>query len=51
MTHGHPPAIIYEDEREAYYSALSSLIEDEDLEPLESFIKNQVARTWEGVLI
>ncbi|MDR1319901.1 MAG: Fic family protein [Gracilibacteraceae bacterium] len=50
MVHGHPPVIIYDEDKRAYYDALARYDESEDLEPLADFLKQQAARTWEKSL-
>lgn len=46
MISGHPPLIIYEDDRRQYYDALRQYDENEVLEPLAEFMKKETARTW-----
>lgn len=46
MTHGHPPVIIYEEDRKDYYQALEAFDETEELAPFETFVKGQVEKTW-----
>lgn len=46
MISGHPPLIIYEDDRHRYYDALRQYDENEVLEPLAEFMKKETARTW-----
>jgi len=50
MIHGHPPVIIYDDDKRAYYDALSRYDKDEDLEPMRLFLERQTERTWEKTL-
>jgi Fic family protein len=50
MIHGHPPVIIYDEDKHAYYDALARYDEAEDLEPMAAFLKQQTARTWEKSL-
>jgi Fic family protein len=47
MIHGHPPVIIYDEDKRAYYDTLARYDEDEDLESMAAFLKQQTARTWE----
>ncbi len=42
----HPPVIIYEEERRTYYDALQAYDEQEDLEPLIEFLKEQTVKAW-----
>lgn len=46
MAHGHPPVIIYEEDRKEYYQALETFDETEDLLPFENFIKKETEKTW-----
>jgi Fic family protein len=50
MLRGHPPIIIYDEDKRAYYDALARYDESEDLEPMAAFLKRQTARTWEKTL-
>jgi len=46
VLHGHPPIIIHEEDRKAYYTALEAWDTDQQLEPLIRFLKEQTAKTW-----
>ena len=46
MSHDHPPLIIHNEDKAAYYDALAAYDTAEDLEPMEVFLKQQVERTW-----
>lgn len=46
MINDYPPTVIYEDDRKAYYAALTEYDEKEELEPLILFIKEETVRTW-----
>lgn len=46
VLHGHPPIIIHEEDRKAYYTALEVWDTDQQLEPLIAFLKEQTAKTW-----
>jgi Fic family protein len=50
MIHGHPPVIIYDEDKRAYYDALSRYDAAEDLEPMTAFLRQQTERTWEKAL-
>ncbi|MDR1621029.1 MAG: Fic family protein [Synergistaceae bacterium] len=50
MIHDHPPVIIYDEDKLAYYDALSRYDEDEDLAPMTAFLKRQTERTWNKAL-
>ena len=46
MQFGHPPIIIFNDDRHAYYGALEAWDSRADLEPLKLFLKTQAIKTW-----
>lgn len=46
LLHGHPPIIIHEEDRKAYYSALEAWDERQELSPLVDFLREQTAKTW-----
>lgn len=46
VLHGHPPIIIHEEDRKAYYSALEAWDTDQKLETLVEFLKEQTVKTW-----
>jgi Fic family protein len=50
MVHGHPPLIVHDEDKRAYYGALSRYDEAEDLEPMTAFLRRQTERTWEKAL-
>lgn len=47
VLHNHPPIIIHEEDRRAYFDALEAWDSTQDLEPLISFLKEQTAKTWQ----
>lgn len=47
MINGHPPTIIYEEDKRAYYEALQAYDEREEIELLLGFLKEQTVKTWE----
>lgn len=47
VLHGHPPVIIHEEDRRAYYDALEAWDLFQELEPLREFLREQTAKTWE----
>lgn len=47
VLHDHPPIIIHEEDRKAYYAALEAWDTEQELEPLCSFLKEQTAKTWQ----
>jgi Fic family protein len=47
MTHNHPPMIIYDDDKSAYYDALERYDETEEIAPLRDFFATQTIKTWE----
>jgi Fic family protein len=50
MTHNHPPVIIHEEDKQAYYDALFCYDDTEDLNPMITFLRRQTERTWEKTL-
>ena len=50
MIRGHPPLIIHDEEKAAYYDALAAYDNSEDLVPMTAFLKKQAVRTWEKAL-
>lgn len=47
VLHNHPPIVIHEEDRRAYFEALESWDSVQDLEPLIAFLKEQTAKTWQ----
>ena len=50
MTHDHPPLIVHDDDKTAYYAALLRYDEDEEIDALYGFLRGQTAKTWEKTL-
>ncbi len=50
MTHDHPPLIVYDDDKAAYYAALLRYDEDEEIDELYCFLREQTIKTWEKTL-
>ena len=50
MVNNHPPLIVYDEDREEYYKALEHYSEDEDIEPLFEFFRQQLGKTWAKAL-
>jgi len=50
MIHDHPPLIIHDDDKSAYYDALAAYDSSEDLDPMTVFLTQQAERTWEKTL-
>ena len=46
MTHGYPPAILFEEDKKTYYMALAVYDKTEDISGFEQFIKEQTIKTW-----
>ena len=46
MINGLPPAILYEEDKKAYYMALAVYDETEEISGFREFIKEQTVRTW-----
>ena len=47
VRHGHPPVVIHEEDRKAYYDALEAWDVDQKLDVMDSFLKEQIVKTWE----
>lgn len=50
VLHDHPPIVIHEEDRRAYFDALEAWDESLSLEPLIGFLKEQAVKTWKRVL-
>jgi Fic family protein len=50
MIHDHPPLIIHEEDKAAYYEALAAYDTGENLAPMAAFLEQQTHRTWEKML-
>jgi len=50
MIHDHPPLIVYDEDKAAYYDALAAYDNSEDIEPMTAFLRQQAERTWEKTL-
>jgi Fic family protein len=46
MIHDHPPVILFDEDKAAYYAALEAYDKDEDIDPIFGFLLNQTERTW-----
>ena len=46
MTHGCPPAILYEEDKKTYYMSLDVYDKTEDIAGFEQFLKEQTIKTW-----
>lgn len=47
VLHNHPPIVIHEEDRKAYYEALEAWDTAQQLDPLRAFLREQTAKTWE----
>ena len=47
LLNNHPPVIVFEEDRKAYYTALEAWDEKQELDPLIAFLKDQTAKTWQ----
>lgn len=45
-THNHPPLIIYQEDRKAYFEALEVWDTEHNLNPLKTFLLAQLVKTW-----
>ena len=50
MTHGHPPVVIHDEDKTAYYAALERYDVGEEIQPMADFLRGQLERTWEKTL-
>lgn len=46
LLHDHPPIIIFEDDRLAYYGAVEAWDAEHDLDPMKEFLRVESVRTW-----
>ncbi len=47
VLNGHPPIVIHEEDRKAYYAALESWDTEQDIKAMIAFLKEQTVKTWE----
>ena len=47
VTHDHPPIIVFEEDRMAYYGALQVWDEEGDLEPMLDLLRAEAVKTWQ----
>lgn len=50
MTHSHPPLVIYDEDKASYYKSLQNYDEDEKLDSLYDFLRQQTEKTWEKTM-
>jgi Fic family protein len=50
MTNGHPPIVIHDEDKAAYYAALERYDVNEELQSMVDFLRGQLERTWEKTL-
>ena len=50
MTRDHPPLIVHDENKAAYYTALEAYDKTEDINPMYDFLLYQTERTWEKTL-
>lgn len=50
MLYKHPPVIIYDDDKLAYYAAMRAWDEDGDLDAMKRFLVLETVKTWQGKL-
>lgn len=51
VLHGHPPVVIYQEDRKEYFSALEAWDTQQELEPLCEFLRCQAEKTWEKQIL
>lgn len=47
MINGHPPLIVYDEDKAVYYEALEAYDAEENLDKLYDFLKKETVKTWE----
>ena len=47
VLHSHPPIVIHQEDRKAYFEALEAWDEEQNLQPLKIFLQEQTVKTWE----
>ena len=50
LLHDHPPIVIHEEDRAAYYEALEAWDTEQKLDPMISFLRTQTVKTWQRQL-
>ncbi|MDO4288132.1 MAG: Fic family protein [Eubacterium sp.] len=50
-TNNHPPIVIHQEDRKAYFSGLEAWDKAQNLDPLRIFFKEQTVKTWESQFI
>lgn len=50
VLHEHPPIVIHEEDRKAYYEALETWDRTQELDAMISFLRGQTVKTWEKQL-
>ena len=50
LLHDHPPIIIHEEDRKAYYQGLERFDQDIEISELVGFLTNQLEKTWDKYL-
>ena len=50
VINGHPPITVHQEDRKEYYSALEAWDENQDLESMKTFLRDQTVKTWEKQL-
>ncbi len=46
LTHGYPPTVLYEEDKQSYYRTLAIYDKTEDLSDFEVYLKEQTLKTW-----
>jgi len=50
MLRGHPPVVIHEEDKAAYYAALERYDMGEELDAMKEFLRGQIEKTWRKTL-
>lgn len=50
MTNDHPPLIIHDEDKTIYYNSLKLYDEEEEIDSMHAFLRQQTEKTWEKTL-
>ena len=50
MINNHPPAVVFDEDKAAYYSALETYDKTGDISPMQNFLQSQIEKTWAKTL-
>ena len=49
LLHDHPPVVIYNEDKLAYYGAIELWETEGELEPMKAFLAAETVKTWRRV--